>query len=570
MIRHASDLLRTVGMKLTLGLLAVTMPLIALLVYINFYAIRVVKEEVTASNRNLLSLYMGQIDRSLEEIEKFLLNTAAQETSLLQLERPAELDADRYNLARSWIFRLLSEEIGKYKEADFFFVYSSLNDDAIYVPGDLTDTRYALRQAVRTEFTARVLRESAELERTAAGRWLRFEAEDQRFLFHVFRSGSVYLGALVNVEKMMVPLTLIDLGSDGSAYLDTAEEEPPSEDGRDSYLTVRQPSSQGDFSLNVRIPEDEVLQNLPLIRQIVSFIASGALAIYAATWLFIRRVVWLPIQRIVAAMKRLRSGLLDTRLEAHSSSVEFELMNETFNSMANQIENLKISVYEEQLNHQKAILKHLQLQINPHFFLNSLNIIYYMAQAKEFRLIQEMAHCLIEYFRFMFRSNSDYVSLNDEMRHTENYLRIQEMRFPNNLAFRISFDPQLGDCRVPPLVIQTFAENAVKYAVSTDRHTEIGIRASLSAEAGGKTGGKPMLCIRIEDNGPGFPQEVLRTLQEMRDPKQLNGEKIGIANICKRLDLLYPNRASISFRNREEGGAVVEIALPYEPMEEAT
>ncbi|ULT58745.1 histidine kinase [Neobacillus drentensis] len=79
--------------------------------------------------------------------------------------------------------------------------------------------------------------------------------------------------------------------------------------------------------------------------------------------------------------------------------------------MSSQIHHLTKDIYNEKLRSQQAELKHLQLQINPQFFLNSLNIIFSLATVKDFSLIQEMTRCLVEYFHFMFRSNSQLVMI---------------------------------------------------------------------------------------------------------------------------------------------------------------
>ncbi len=112
------------------------------------------------------------------------------------------------------------------------------------------------------------------------------------------------------------------------------------------------------------------------------------------------------------------------------------MVNHTFNGMMEQIQELRIHVYEEQLNKQKAELQHLQLQINPHFFMNSLNIIYNLALVKNYALIQEMAISLVQYFRYMFRSNLTFLPLKDELQHIRNYIRIQELRFLDSAGFR--------------------------------------------------------------------------------------------------------------------------------------
>ena len=78
-------------------------------------------------------------------------------------------------------------------------------------------------------------------------------------------------------------------------------------------------------------------------------------------------------------------------------------MNSTFNNMLEEIDKLKSDVYEEKISRQKAELKHLQGQVNPHFYLNSLNIIYTLARTGELELLEEMCTCLIDYFRYMFQ-----------------------------------------------------------------------------------------------------------------------------------------------------------------------
>lgn len=79
-------------------------------------------------------------------------------------------------------------------------------------------------------------------------------------------------------------------------------------------------------------------------------------------------------------------------------------MSGEFNRMADQIKKLKIDVYEEQLNKQRAELKHLQLQINPHFFLNSLNIIYSFTFTGQYDLIQKMSLYLMRYFAICLKA----------------------------------------------------------------------------------------------------------------------------------------------------------------------
>src|SRR5690606_33314794 len=127
-------------------------------------------------------------------------------------------------------------------------------------------------------------------------------------------------------------------------------------------------------------------------------------------------------------------------------------------AMMDEIQRLRVNVYEEQLNKQREELQRLQLQVNPHFFLNSLNIVYNLAKVKNFNLIMEMTSALIQYFRFLFRSNTSFVKLKDELEHTRNYMNIQTLRFPEKLYCNVDAPIYLNDVPVPPLIIQSFVE----------------------------------------------------------------------------------------------------------------
>jgi two-component system sensor histidine kinase YesM len=281
--------------------------------------------------------------------------------------------------------------------------------------------------------------------------------------------------------------------------------------------------------------------------------------VFAALYvLYIRNAILLPIKVITRAMVSLRDGNPDTHISLNASSDEFSIMNNTFNSMISEIKNLKIKIYEEKIDKQRVELKHLQLQINPHFFLNSLNIIYQLANLRDYKLIQEMSFCLIEYFRFMFRSNFTFVSVEEEINHTKNYLRIQQMRFPEHLTYRVSVPDSLLIFPIPPLSIQTFVENSIKYSVNNDTTACVTVEISHECSGAGVAG----MIIIIKDTGDGFDLADLERFNRSESIEDNNGEHIGIWNVRRRLSILYGETAWIRFYNGEKGGACVEMRLP--------
>ncbi|WP_248930047.1 sensor histidine kinase [Paenibacillus hamazuiensis] len=568
------ELFKSLRFRIGLAFFAICLPLMMLLIYYNRYAGEVVRDQVAQSNKNLVSLYMGQIDRTLEEVDEYLFKTAAQETDLLLLDRPNSFYTTVYQLAKIRLANKISVDIKNYKASDMFFVYSKSNDDFFIGLNDLIT--FEQKEQARTAIIG-MLNHEQELPRCTQEWCVRRIGQDY-FLSHIVRMGNVFIGAWVNVSRLMVPMNLIDLRETGISLLAAGGSEPMDHaeiiqsNGIDlslgnelykitgnnqAFLEVGERSSKGDFSLIVLLPEKGIMEKLPIFQKIISFVPIGFVFILLMLLLFLRKLILRPIYRMLAAMRKIKEGNWDAQIPPYPTSGEFEVMHATFNEMVSQIQKLKIDVYEEQLNHQRAELQHLQLQINPHFFLNSLNIVYHLAQSRKFELIQEMSLSLVEYFRYMFRSNLSFVRLNDEIRHTCNYLNIQMMRFPDHLTYRVEGTEHHGDVMVPPLVVQTFVENTIKHAVTMDEPVHIAI--AVDKESSGE---EEFLCISIRDTGKGFPEEVLQRLRTEQAGINESGHHIGIWNLKRRLALLYRQRANIEFSNGPEGGAEVYIVLP--------
>jgi len=177
-----------------------------------------------------------------------------------------------------------------------------------------------------------------------------------------------------------------------------------------------------------------------------------------------------------------------------------------------------------------------------------------------------MTRSLIHYFRYMFRSNTTFVPLRDELEHTRNYLRIQSLRFPEKLTWTLEVPFYLENTPIPPLVVQSFVENSIKHAVTMDRPVHISVRIDFLDEDSGS-----WVNIGIQDTGRGFEEEVLRELQAGRSVENERGERTGIWNVQRRLKLLYGDNVCIRFHNDPAtGGAAVQIIVPANPAMEET
>lgn len=559
--------------KLVLGLFIITIPLIALLIYNNEYSVNVIHNQVAMSNKNLISIHMKQIDDQLSEVERHMMGLTLTDSNLLAMGE--NVPEDVYMMAKSGVSRRLDSDLIVYPYMDGFFVYSLPRNDMVETYrssmgySQLINHRLAMREWI-DQLNERPIHANEE--------WEVRQINGEYIIIRLFRSGDIYIGAWAKVETMLAPLRGMRLEESGAVLIvNRAGEQlrstrPIEESGLDftqgfhryylsgmnkDYLIVGESSRKGAFSLAAVIPDKQILENLPYLANAAKFVIAVALVMLIMSMWFLRKVMWLPLRKLMAAMRLIGQGKLNFQIEESKVSDEFQLVNRTFNRMITQIEELKIHVYEEQLSKQRAELKHLQLQINPHFFMNSLNILYNLAQVKQYALIQEMTMCLVHYFRYMFQSNHPLVLLKDELQHIRNYLRIQQMRLPDRFHCDINVPDYLKETPVPPLLLQTVVENTIKHAVQMDGSIVMKIEAHLDTLEE-----EPMVHIIIRDSGKGFSEEALDAIRSGKPLTDDKGTHIGLWNARERLRLQFGARAKMDCYNDDPQGAIVELVVP--------
>ena len=233
-----------------------------------------------------------------------------------------------------------------------------------------------------------------------------------------------------------------------------------------------------------------------------------------------------------------------------------------YETMCEEIQELKVQVYEEQLEKQKTKIDYLQLQIRPHFYINCLNSIYSMAQLKHTEEIQQLALYVSGYMRSIFRKGTKPILMDEELQQIVNYVKIHNILYRYDCKCHICVDERVKQAMIPPLIMIVFVENCVKYTVGCKRKIEISIEGSFLDEEQKK------IQIRIADNGPGFPENVLEKFRKNEFGANDDRFQIGIRNTKDRLQLLYGAEASLMIGNGENLGTEVIIIIPYQNGDE--
>lgn len=567
----------TLRIQLIRGFVIIMIGMAAFLFYENYYAMKVVREEVSQSTSRMLSIQSEQIDRTLEEVSSYLLRQMlnSSKDNMLALARYPK-EHGEYTLAKVRIQMELVEGHSGFDHIHSFYAYARDKNEFVF-----SQPSYA-----HTERLLQLLGPWFESDSFIVGSWRVVSLDGDNYLVRADRAPSginVYLGAVIRLNDLLSTLNQQDRGEQWDAVLLDANGQTltdsaippemvlainrklltnplayqvfknPTDDKK--YLLVSMPFRQAPLNLAAITPEKELLQQLPSFQYVIYLIPIVLAFVIYFYSLFIRRVLLTPMHGLIRGMRKVMNGEMEIQVkEARTEEIYFLI--DTFNRMVSRMKDLKINVYEEMLKAQQAEFKHLQAQINPHFYLNSLNIIYSLSILEENALIRRMTELLVDYFRFIARSNRDTVSVEEEMTHIRNYLEIQMLRFPGRLTYDIHVQESLRDNAIFPLMIQPFVENAVIHGMegSAPFHIEIAIDRL--------EGSSDCIEVTIKDNGKGFTEETLEKYNRQQFGDGTGSSNLGVWNVHRRMQVVFGDRISLTFENNSPKGATVRLRIP--------
>lgn len=204
---------------------------------------------------------------------------------------------------------------------------------------------------------------------------------------------------------------------------------------------------------------------------------------------------------------------------------------------------LRSSLLENQLN--LARIDALKMQINPHFLFNSLNSIAALIETSRNVEAYHATELLGGLLRNVLDQSSDrFLPLEKEVDFVERYVEVEKVRFGSRFEFSVSLSEESRAFEVPALILQPLIENAIKHAVNPST-TNVCIVLTAVVKGNG------MLSIELLDTGPGLTGK--------------GQAGYGLANIEKRLDLIYHDEARFEIANHADGGAIARLQLPPLP-----
>ena len=183
-----------------------------------------------------------------------------------------------------------------------------------------------------------------------------------------------------------------------------------------------------------------------------------------------------------------------------------------------------------------AELSFLKAQIKPHFLFNTLNSIYSLAIQKSSEVPQAIALFSVMLRYITNEAHKNFIPINKELGYISSYVGLQKLRFENTVKVEFYVEGSTDEREIAPLILSTFVENAFKYGVNPEKKSIIKISVFVSESE---------ICLTV------FNNKVL-------DQKtQINEGGMGLENVQKRLDLLYPNLHALNINDEKESYSIL-------------
>ncbi|MBM7565833.1 histidine kinase [Paenibacillus sacheonensis] len=567
----------TLFLRLIFTFLLILMPLIILGVYLYQWSIHTAREDIAKTAASQTAFYLTDLENEIERIKLLQFGLLEDEDlnklTLLWNRMGVIEKTDKINSLRNRLY--LVQNSSKYiKKVSVYInpigrVVSSVDgvsplEEALYE--DVLSV-YGSRNTRIIEWRNGLYLSAAKPSGRPKGQPLfivEIELDQQKLTealaqFNTY-SGSGTLLLTANGGIRLASGSVVSFLKEASLYVEQKKTPDNSGEARTFgghlYYTIHAGSGKLDMAIYRFIPSEVIRKPLDKFYAWAWLFAAAAfviVAIYAmSTYKFIHK----PLLRLVKSFRRVENGDLE-QVITHASKDEFGYLYSRFNQMVANLRSLIDQAYRQKLMAQRSELKQLQSQINPHFLFNSLFILSTMARTGDMERVEQFTIQLGEYFRFVTRSASDEISLEQEIHHARTYMDIQLLRFSRRIRARFEELPEeAAHAKVPRLVVQPIIENAFEHSLERiERNGLIVVRFESRDDE---------FRIVVEDNGNNLSEEKLGELSRALANRDEYAETTGMVNIHRRLTITFGERGGVRVARSELGGLQVTIHFPWE------
>jgi two-component system sensor histidine kinase YesM len=289
-------------------------------------------------------------------------------------------------------------------------------------------------------------------------------------------------------------------------------------------------------------------RNLWIRQMLVLLIVLSVFSLFLALLLW--KMVYKPLGKFNKEMRFIEQGDFHATV-SRTKIPEFDFLLNRFQEMKQQILDLFREVEVKEKRRADLEIEKLRYQINPHFLMNTISSVQWLAAANSQSDIERVAIALNKLLFYNLGKKGAAATVREELDALEEYLVLQRFRYDFQYEVAVNANDKALGMTMPRFILQPLVENAIHHGLE-DKGS---IRIDVSVEE--------HLTIVIEDTGKGMPEEAIRTLL---GGERIGQEKVGMGiglNYVKRmLESYYDGRAAIDIKSTVGKGTCVILRLP--------
>lgn len=259
------------------------------------------------------------------------------------------------------------------------------------------------------------------------------------------------------------------------------------------------------------------------------------------------------IKRLTQQISKVVNGEFDPLELGQENDDEIGKLTRDFNYMVTKIAVLMEEKYQLGKEIKNTELKVLQAQINPHLLYNTLELINWMSVKYNAPAIGRVVDALSEFYKLSLSKGEDLVTIENELKHIQAYVQIQNMRFEDKIHLEVDVPESLFSRKILKLILQPLVENAILHGI-LETPAETGI-IRITGELAGKD-----LILYVQDDGVGMEEETIMSILTSNTLSDYHG--YGIKNIEDRIKLNYGADYGLTYSGKPGAGVTVAVRIP--------
>ncbi|OPH46745.1 histidine kinase [Paenibacillus ferrarius] len=334
---------------------------------------------------------------------------------------------------------------------------------------------------------------------------------------------------------------------------------PGIENGKSSgsqngFYWFRQESNQG-WSIVSVIPKADY--NKEMNRWFVQILLFSL--VFLGMSLFLAWLLWKMVYRPLSgfnkeiklmAQNRIQSGIAKTRIP------EFDYLLDQFRQMKVQIWELFAEVEQKEKRRVDLEVEKLLYQINPHFLMNTLDTVHWLAVMNGQIEIDRLVTSLNKLLHYNLGKLGQASTIQEEIEALRQYLILQQIRYDFQFDVQIHVDEEVLKMPIPRFILQPLVENSLYHGLSDDGFIRVEVKLTQT------------ITISIHDNGSGMSEEFIQNLLNNSEVENRKvGMGIGMNYVKRMIDSQYGERAKLEINSVIGKGTSILLSLPLSEVE---